>query len=107
MCQAIIDEYQNEVFAFPTNPEEWREVVQKFKEKWNFYHTCGALDGKHVAIRNPSRSGTLYYNYKRFFSIILLALVDANYKFLWADVGTQGSSSDAQIFNNGPLRNGL
>lgn len=26
---------------------------------------------------------------------------------LWADVGTQGSSSDAQIFNNGPLRNGL
>ena len=26
---------------------------------------------------------------------------------MWADVGTQGSSSDAQIFNHGPLRNGL
>ncbi|XP_052720345.1 uncharacterized protein LOC128191988 [Crassostrea angulata] len=87
VCQAMIDEYQNEVFAFPTNQEEWREVAQKFGEIWNFYHTCGALDGKHVAIRNPSRSGTLYYNYKGFFS--LLALVDANYKFLWADVGTQ------------------
>nr|XP_034319421.1 putative nuclease HARBI1 [Crassostrea gigas] len=86
VCQAIIDEYQNEVFAFPTNQEEWREVAQKFGERWNFYHTCGALDGKHVAIRNPCRSGTLYYNYKGFFSIILLALVDANYKFLWAHV---------------------
>eukprot|EP00105_Crassostrea_gigas_P006210 XP_011420065.1 PREDICTED: protein ALP1-like [Crassostrea gigas] len=103
VCQAIIDEYQNEVFAFPTNQEEWREIAQKFGERWNFYHTCGALDGKHVALRNPSRSGTLYYNYKGFFSIILLALVDANYKFLWADVGTQ----DAQIFNNGPMRYGL
>lgn len=107
VCQAIIDEYEDEVFAFPTNPDEWREVAQKYGERWNFHHTCGALDGKHVAIRNPCRSGTLYYNYKGFFSIILLALVDADYKFMWADVGTQGSSSDAQIFNHGPLRNGL
>lgn len=57
--------------------------------------------------KNPSRSGTLYYNYKGFFSIILLALVDANYKFFWADVGNQCSSSDAQIFKNAPMRNGL
>jgi hypothetical protein len=26
-------------------------------------------------------SGSLYYNYKRFFSILLLTLVDANYSF--------------------------
>lgn len=51
VCQAIIDEHQNEVFAFPTNQEEWREVAQKFGERWNFYHTCGTLDGKHVAIK--------------------------------------------------------
>ncbi|XP_062584031.1 putative nuclease HARBI1 [Saccostrea cucullata] len=107
VCQAIIDAYEDEVFGFPTNPDEWREVAQKYGERWNFHHTCGALDGKHVAIRNKRRSGTLYYNYKGFFSIILLALVDADYKFIWADVGTQGSSSDAQIFNHGPLRNGL
>jgi len=51
VCQAIIDKY--EVFAFPTNPDEWREVAQKYDERWNFHHTCGALDGKHVAIRFP------------------------------------------------------
>ncbi|XP_061172633.1 uncharacterized protein LOC133181974 [Saccostrea echinata] len=107
VCQTIIDEYEDEVFAFPTNQDEWREMAQKYGERWNFHHTCGAVDGKHVAIRNPRRSGTFYYNYKGFFSIILLALVDAEYKFLCADVGTQGSLSDAQIFNNGPLRNGL
>ena len=95
------------MFAFLTTPDDWREVAQKFGDRWNFHHTCGALDGKHVAIRSPRQSGTLYYNYKGFFSIVLLALVDADYKFIWADVGNQGSSSDAQIFNNSQLRNGL
>ena len=105
VCQALIDE--DEVFAFPTNADEWKEVAQKYGERWNFHHTCGALDGKHTAIRSPRHSGTLYYNYKGFFSIILLGLVDADYKFIWADVGAQGASSDAQIFNHGPLRNTL
>ena len=34
-------------------------------------------------------------------------MVDADYKFIWADVGAQGASSDAQIFNHRPLRNRL
>ena len=107
VCQALIDEYQGEVFAFPTNPDEWKEVTQKYCERWSFHHPSGALGRKHIAIRSPRHSGTLYYSYKGFFSIILLALVDADYKFIWADVGAQGSSSDAQIFNHGPPRNRL
>ena len=100
ICQVLIDEYQHEVFAFPTNSDERKEVAQKYGERWSFHHTSGALDGKHIAIRSPRPSGTLYYDYKSFFSIILLALLDADYKFIWADVGVQGSSSDAQIFNH-------
>ena len=29
----------------------------------------------------------------------MLALVDANYRFLWADVGGVGSQSDARSYN--------
>ena len=36
--------------------------------------------------------------------MVLLALVDADYKFLWVNVGTSGSSSDAQIFNRSKLK---
>ena len=39
-----------------------------------------------------------------FHSIILLALCDADYKFLWVDAGTNGSVSDAQLFNDCELR---
>ena len=38
------------------------------------------------------------------FFLVLLALVDTEYRFLWVDVGSSGSSSNAQIFNNSKLR---
>ncbi len=62
------------------------------------FHAIGAIDGKHVPIKCPKKSGSLFYNYNGFYSIILLALEDGDYKFLWLDVGQNGSSSDAQIF---------
>ena len=82
-------------------------MAAEFSSRWNFHHTLGAIDGKHVAIRCPKNGGSLYYNYKGFHSVILLALVDAKYKFLWVDVGTNGSSSDAQIFHGCYLCSGI
>ncbi len=32
-----------------------------------------------------------------------MALVDADYKFIWIDVGANGCASDAQIFNSSEL----
>ena len=104
VCQAIIDEYKDEVMKCPTTPEEWRAISDKFAERWNFPHTCGALDGKHVNCKCPPHSGSLYYNYKGFYSVVLMALVDAEYKFVWADIGGMGSASDAQIYNASELK---
>lgn len=47
----------------------------------------------------PNQVLSTTYNYKCFFSVVILALVDANYQFLWADVGRVGSQSDGQIYN--------
>ena len=36
--------------------------------------------------------------------MVLLALVDGQYRFRWVDLGSQGSCSDAQIFNSCQLK---
>ena len=79
-------------------------VADDFERRWNFPHVCGAIDGKHVAVHKPVNSGSYYYNYKGFFSLVMLALVNSNYKFLWVDTGARGANSDAQIFNNSELK---
>ncbi|XP_060608508.1 uncharacterized protein LOC132760538 [Ruditapes philippinarum] len=92
--QAICEKFKDEVIK---SLDEWFLIADQFKNRWNVPDSCGALDGKHVAIRCPPNSDSLYHNYKHFFSLVLLALEDADYKFLWIDCGGLGSMSDAQI----------
>ena len=87
VCTAIFEEYKDELFTVPSTPDAWRAVADNFSLCWNFHHCCGAIDGKHIEIKKPGKSGSLFYNYKGYFSIILLAVVDSDYKFLWASVG--------------------
>lgn len=105
VCRAITAAYKDEVIKMPSTPEEWLEVSQEFERKWQVPHAVGALDGKHVKITAPAHSGSDYWCvYKHCFSIVLMALVDADYKFLWVDTGGKGHHSDAQIFNNSALK---
>ncbi|XP_071834895.1 uncharacterized protein [Apostichopus japonicus] len=104
VLQAIIDAFKDEYLSDERDQNRWDALARAFEERWQFPHCLGALDGKHIRIKKPPKSGSLFYNYKNFFSIVLLALVDADYKFLWVNVGAEGSASDAQIFNHSQLR---
>ncbi|KAF0697247.1 protein ANTAGONIST OF LIKE HETEROCHROMATIN PROTEIN 1-like, partial [Aphis craccivora] len=48
----------------PQNSEQWLKICQEFNEEWNFPHCLGAIDGKHIVIQSPNKSGTEYFNYK-------------------------------------------
>lgn len=77
--------------------------AEEFGQKWHFPNCVGAIYGKHVRVFCPKRSGSLYYNYKNFFSIVLLAVVDANYKFIFTDVGSYSKDGDSGIFDKSNL----
>lgn len=54
-------------------------------------------------MQSPIHSGSDYFNYKQHFSIVLLAVIDSNYNFIFADVGCQERISDRGVFNNSGL----
>ena len=57
-----------------------------------------------MAIRKPPKSKSLYHNYMGFFSVVLMALVDAEYRFRWVDIECEVSCSEDQIFNDSELK---
>ena len=99
-CHLYIKQYKNRVICIL---EKWLLVAKEFEEKWQFPNCVGAIDGKHVPLINPFNSGSTYLSCKSFFSIVLLALVDAEHKFLYVNVGCQCRISDGGVFKNSEL----
>lgn len=95
------------VIVCPSTPQEWEAVAAGFNVIWQFPHCVGALDGKHINFRPPRCDGSVYRNYKGQDSVVLLALVDANYQFIFIDVGKNGRLHDASVFRESTLSQNL
>jgi hypothetical protein len=97
---ALYTVLKTDYLSFPKHPNDWKKIAEDFWEKWQFPNTLGALDGKHITLRKPLNTGSTFYNYKGTFSIVLMALADAHYRFIYLDVGRQGRISDGGIFSH-------
>ncbi|XP_064609451.1 uncharacterized protein LOC135473529 [Liolophura sinensis] len=80
------------------NEDKWKSLAKRFGDLWDYPFAIGSLDGKHVALVNPMNSESLFYNYKEYPSIVLLALSDADSCFTLVDCGQYGRVSDAGVF---------
>lgn len=81
--------------------ERLEQIALNFEQRANFPHCIGAVDGKHTRIINPL--GSIYYNYKGFSSIILMAVADSHYRFIYVDIGSYGKDCDSTIFKRSSL----
>ncbi|XP_054745846.1 uncharacterized protein LOC129250235 [Anastrepha obliqua] len=82
----------------PKTENDWKCIANDFNTLWNFPNCIGAIDGKHVEIMKPPGTGSYYYNYKKSYSIFMMAIVNAKYEFIAVEVGANGRASDAGIF---------
>ncbi|XP_017467818.1 PREDICTED: uncharacterized protein LOC108360141 isoform X2 [Rhagoletis zephyria] len=98
VCDSIWRRLKGLHMKFPNSPSEWESIAYEFAIKWQFPNCIGALDGKHITFRPRRKDGAFYHNYKGTNSIVLLALVDVNCKFIFVDIGCNGCNNDAGVF---------
>ncbi len=98
-CEALWSVLQPIYLKFPEK-EDWIRIEKQFREKLNLPNCVGALDGKLIEIFAPSRTGSLYFNYSKFFSENLLAICDAFKNFIYVDIGSYGQQTDGGVFFN-------
>ena len=108
VSQAIVDcLWDQEVTRYMPNSEaELCKKIQEMEEAWQFPCCWSAVDGCHIPIKCPAgglEASKEYHNFKNFYSVILMAMVDSNYRFIWGSCGFPGNSHDSVIFQSTDL----
>jgi hypothetical protein len=98
-CKAIWEVLSPKEMPLP-NKEIWLKIADQFHQVMDFPNCLSAADGKHIRIICPPSSGSQYFNYKTYFSIVLLGVADANYCFTAIDIGAYGHEGDWNILKN-------
>jgi hypothetical protein len=101
-CQVIWDELVQEFMPVPSEAH-LKNVISDFSNRWNFPNCFGCIDGKHCQVKCPPKSGSTYYNYLKYYSVVLQGVADADKKFLIIEVGGRGKQSDGGTFAGSKL----
>lgn len=106
-CKAITLQLGFKLIVTPKSTRAWLEKSFKFDQNFNLKHCVGLLDGKHFQIFKPRNSGSKYFNFKKNHLIVLMAIVDADYNFIYVDIGKQGSMHDNSIYETTNFKKAL
>ena len=80
--------------------EEMKEM-EEMDEEWQFTCAFAAIYGCHISIKCPAgalESAKEYHNFKNFYSIVMMAMVDAKYRIIWASTSFAGNAYNSIIF---------
>lgn len=101
-CAVIVNNLEAQLVCFP-KLHELQEHMRQFAAVCGFPQGVGALDGCHIEVCPPKEEAADYFNYKGWYSIILLAVVDHKYKFLYTNSGSPGKNNDSAVFQTSRL----
>ena len=82
-CDATYNVLSKAFLQPPLSADEWLAIAKDFEEQWNLPHVVGALDEKHIRIQCLPDTGTLFHNYKGFFSQDFFSKCDQISSKLW------------------------
>ena len=94
---------------WPKTEDEQLKGIAEFDERWGLPGVIGAIDGTLILMRKPSqKQGGVdtdgWLGYKGQIASLLLAVVDANGRFIYVSAGYPGCFGDAGAFMNSKLK---
>jgi len=96
VCTGIAEVLGPEYMRPPSSKEEALLVQKGFEERRGIAHIGGAVDGTHVPWQPDTELFMEHFhNYKGWYSILVVAVVNSFYMFVDADVGRPGRMSDS------------
>ena len=112
VCRALVENFWTDAISslMPKSEEEFREKILDMEEMWQFPCCWSALDGCHIPVKCPpggQESAKEYHNFKNFYSVVLMSLVDSHYRFIWGSCGFPGNSHDSIIFQSTDMWNSI
>ena len=106
-CRAIWQALKDVYLRPPNSSDDWKEIARGFYDHWDLPHCVGSIDCKHINMKYPNNSGSMYYNYKGFFSLVLMAICDSHYNFTLVDIGNYGSNNDSGFLSHSDMGRAL
>lgn len=105
VCASIIENLWQECITknMPESEDDFLRKMEDMNNRWQFPFCWAAIDGCHIPIKCPPGGAEAckeYHNFKNFYSIVLMAMVDSSYRFIWGSCGFPGNSHDAVIFQS-------
>ncbi|KAH7932837.1 hypothetical protein HPB49_003344 [Dermacentor silvarum] len=102
-CAAVLQNLEEAWLKMPA-PADIEDHMREFHAMTGFPQGVGALDGCHFPVSPPKEHASDYHNYKGWYSMILLAMVDHRYRFRYTNVGSPGRCHDAFVYGRSTLR---
>jgi hypothetical protein len=94
------------LFVPSSNEAKWKRNTERYLELLSLPHCIDAIDKKLICAKCFPKSGSLYFNRKGHFSVVLLARADADALFTTVHVGYFGKNSDGSMFRASTLEHG-
>ena len=83
----IVTKLWKKFVVFPKTEEEFLNSINAMETLWQFPTTFGGVDGCHIPLKCPhggNKAKKEYHNFKNFYSVVLMVIVGADHRFLWA-----------------------
>ncbi|CAG2103195.1 unnamed protein product [Medioppia subpectinata] len=97
-AEQINELHDRYIDILPTH-DQFKQISHEFEHRFDYPMAVGCIDAIHFPIQTPKEQAHYFCNYKGWYSVVALAVSDANSKVYYVNAGIPGDCSDSGAFS--------